>query len=544
MSELVPVQRNLAGAERLSAPAAGRRPRDLARRLTLGFLAVTVPGTLILGTVTLNSIRSLVAANDQLREIGLSLDATRDLDITLAKVLVPVHEQLARGDSRGLTEFERAVTLAQQKVASCSVSDCHASRSETMVEMANLTKADFDQLAKRGRAILDPSAGERIPPAAQAEQEIRGLLTGLDDRLDGMTSTLVKRARELQKNAQQVSERASLLTVLLTSTIVVMAVVVAVVLAERIARPLADLVLGTRRVMAGDLRHHVEIRDEGEIGELASSFNAMVEELERTRHQIEEQNRTLEARVRERTEALRESGEALRKSEKLASLGLLASGVAHELNNPLTGILMNTNLALEELAPDDPHRDDLRRIVADATRCRNIVEDLRVFSRRSPLRTESGPVAPVISRAVGAVQRDADARGTRITTEIAEGLPPIVWDPDRILRVLINLLTNALQALDKGGSIAVSAQREGDRLCLSVVDTGPGIPPEARPRIFDPFFTTKSSGTGLGLSICHSIVEEHGGVILAKSRCKGEGGSDAASGTEIRIQLPFGVAKS
>ena len=187
-------------------------------------------------------------------------------------------------------------------------------------------------------------------------------------------------AAQDEKIADAVRRRAWVLTVALTMTIALAGAAAAMLTARRIARPLNDLLLGIRRVMTGDWSHQVRTTAAGEIGELGAAFNAMVREARERRAELEEHTRTLEERVRRRTEELRQKEQALVQSEKLASLGLLAAGVAHELNNPLTSIVMNTHLALEEVGAEAPIRAELRKIDADAGRCRRIVEDLRAFA--------------------------------------------------------------------------------------------------------------------------------------------------------------------
>jgi two-component system NtrC family sensor kinase len=266
----------------------------------------------------------------------------------------------------------------------------------------------------------------------------------------------------------------------------------------------------------------------------------MVQEVRQSREALEEHNRALEERVRQRTEELRQKEHALAQSEKLASLGLLAAGVAHELNNPLTSIMMNANLLKEEAGPDSALARDLQRIDADAGRCRRIIDDLRAFARLRRLDKVPGDVDAVVDQALSAASPELWRRHMRVDRDLDGEIPPIVWDSGRMVQVLTNLLVNAAQAAGPGGGrIVVKARREGDWLRLEVQDDGPGIPEEARTRIFDPFFTTKPDGTGLGLSISHGIVDEHGGRIEVESLTTEEAGAAKRTGTTMRVLLPL-----
>ncbi|MBI4611151.1 MAG: HAMP domain-containing protein [Candidatus Rokubacteria bacterium] len=521
----------------------GAGARTLARRLIIGFLVVTVPGTVLLGAVTLYSIRSLVIVNRQLEQITLSLQTTWDLHMALAQAAIPPREHLRRRGQADQANFDRLIGLAEEKLVSCASAACHAA-SRTPREMARLLNPAIEQLRSEGRLIFEMARPGKEPNAALHMNEMDRLVSTTNEQLHRMSAALLLRVEALRQEAHAVSRQASVLTASLTLAIVLLACSVALVLAKRISGPVQDLVVGTRRVMAGNWGYRVRVRDSGEIGELAASFNTMMEELRRYRDQLEEYSQTLEERVRERTEELKRKDEALLQSEKLASLGLLASGVAHELNNPLTSILMNVNLVIEDVGETSPLYDDLKKIDTDAGRCKRIIDDLRAFSRRRELEKAPCPVQVVVEQAVRMVEHELDLRGILVEREIETDLPEITWDSERMAQVLTNLFINAAQAMSHGGRLTVRARREDGWLRLEVRDTGVGIPAEHRSRIFDPFFTTKPDGTGLGLSISYGIVEEHGGRIEVESRTREEIGPDAETGTTVRIVLPLAEGKA
>ncbi|MFQ5882760.1 MAG: sensor histidine kinase [Candidatus Methylomirabilales bacterium] len=518
----------------------GARRGTLARRLTIGFLAVTLPGTVVLGVVTLYSIRSLVVVNRQLEEISLSLEATEGLHLVLTQVAAPPREYLLRGGQGREQEFGRLIRVAEQQRVSCASAACHGV-SRTPKEMAALLAPTIEQLRTKGRLIFETALPGRKSNALLWMGEIDQLVSGTSQQLQRMSAALVLRVEALRQQSHEVSRQASVLIASLTLAIILLACGMAVILAKRISRPLQGLLLGTRRVMAGDWGYRVRVRDSGEIGELAASFNAMVDELGRHRERVEEHSRTLEERVRQRTEELRKKDEQLLQSEKLASLGLLASGVAHELNNPLTSILMTTNLILEDLPPRSELRRDLQKVNEDASRVKRIIDDLRVFARRHELEKTLCDLNALVEKTLGLVRHELALKEIRVAQDLADGLPSICCDPNRIQQVLTNVFVNAIQAMEGGGTLTINtAVKEGELVEIAVRDTGPGIPKETRPRIFDPFFTTKRNGTGLGLSISYGIVQEHGGGIEVESITGEEFEAEGrAPGTTVRILLPI-----
>lgn len=231
----------------------------------------------------------------------------------------------------------------------------------------------------------------------------------------------------------------------------------------------------------------------------------------------------LERKVEERTMALQQTQAQLIQSGKLAAVGTLAAGVAHELNQPLMVIrgyaqelLADERVACEEI------REDLRRIEAQTTRMAAIINHLRDFSRQSRGKREVTDLNRVVTDALTFLAQQLKTKNIAVVQELLPALPPVWADPMQIEQVFLNLVTNARDAMEEDGAGTITIRTElaaGGRVGLSVTDTGPGIPSDLQTRIFDPFFTTKEvgKGTGLGLSICHGIVEEHGGALTMES---------------------------
>lgn len=221
-------------------------------------------------------------------------------------------------------------------------------------------------------------------------------------------------------------------------------------------------------------------------------------------------------------------------AERLSALGEIVAGVAHELNNPLTGLLGYTELLLK-LAPDERSRNRLKKLEHEALRCRRIVENLLCFARKRQAYRRPQSLNNVVSRSVQAVEMAAAKAGVDICTELAPDLPPALFDFGQMEQVLANLLANALQSLASVPPdrrlIFVRTGFQDGRLRLEVEDRGPGIAPALRERVFEPFYTTRrpEGGTGLGLAVTYGIVTEHGGRIIAE---------DAEPGARIVVELP------
>jgi len=238
---------------------------------------------------------------------------------------------------------------------------------------------------------------------------------------------------------------------------------------------------------------------------------------------VTEYARELERKVEERTSALKEAQVQLIQSGKLAAVGTLAAGVAHELNQPLMVIRgYAQELQADRRLADEETREDLRRIEAQTTRMGAIINHLRDFSRQSKGKRQGTDLSQVVTQALTFLGQQLKTRNVEVVRELDPVLPAVWADPLQIEQVLLNLVTNARDAMEKAGkgTITIRTEVAGDgRIALSVTDTGIGIPPDLQARIFDPFFTTKEigKGTGLGLSICHGIMEEHGGEIRLES---------------------------
>jgi two-component system NtrC family sensor kinase len=301
-------------------------------------------------------------------------------------------------------------------------------------------------------------------------------------------------------------------------------------------RPVKELIRGTHRLADGDLAYRLPVRSDDELGDLAASFNKMTGELAYVQAHIEDQ-------VRRKTAELERVHKTLLNSEKMASIGKLAATVAHEINNPLFGILTYARLVLRELLKHDiPCRDEMaeqiQTIERESKRCGDLVKNLLTFSRQAPSQREPNELNTIVHRAALLVKHKLDMQSIELKEDLAPDLPSAECDANQIQQVILVLMVNASEAMPKGGVLEVSTTLDAaaEQGVIRVKDTGCGIPEEVMPRIFDPFFTTKEdqNRTGLGLAVAHSIVEQHAGEISVRST--------PGEGTEFTVRLPVAAA--
>lgn len=215
----------------------------------------------------------------------------------------------------------------------------------------------------------------------------------------------------------------------------------------------------------------------------------------------------------------------LLQAEKMASLGELAAGVAHQINNPLGGITLFAKLALEEYDLEEAVRNDLMRILKDAERCRDTVKELLEFARQTRHLMQPHDVNEAISRTLFLLENQSLFHNIEIEKQFGDNLPPVQADIQQLNHLFMNIILNAAQAMEGHGRLTLSTSRASNKqdICIEISDSGPGIPPDILPRIFEPFFTTKEEGkgTGLGLSLAYGIVENHRGQITARNKPDG-----------------------
>ncbi len=313
-------------------------------------------------------------------------------------------------------------------------------------------------------------------------------------------------------------------------------------LQRRVIRPVRELVEGTHKVAQGDLGYVIPVQTGDELGSLASSFNEMTKALQKSNAELASLIETLEERVEERTKALQETQTQLIQSEKLASLGKLAASIAHEINNPLSGILTYAKLLTRKLKNGPPDQETLREalkalalVERETERCTTIVGNLLDFARQREPSFHEVDLNAVILEALSLLSNRMAIQGIALEKRLGD-LPPVRVDFGQLRQAFVNIALNACEAMEKGGTLIVAScflHKDG-MVEAEFADTGVGIPQEHLSKVFDPFFTTKKKGTGLGLSVVYGIIDRHGGRIEVKSQ--------VGKGTSIIVRLP-GVDK-
>ena len=325
--------------------------------------------------------------------------------------------------------------------------------------------------------------------------------------------------------AKYIDIRRKALTVFLLITISGMALVIGLgyIFADKITRPVRQLIEASQQVAKGNLSPEIGPISRDEMGILQNTFKNMLAALEERdrRSRAESENRLLQ-------------------SEKQASIGRLAAGVAHEINNPLTGVLTYTHMLLRRKDIGDDIRSDLQKIADSTERVRKIVKGLLDFSRQTKLDKEPAGINRLVGSTISLLENQALLKRVNLKFNQGENVPMLTLDRSQLQSVLINIILNSLDETEPGGSIVVSTSMslsEGDTgskgVEIAIADTGHGIPPESMDKLFDPFFTTKEvgRGTGLGLAVSMGIVQRHGGTIKVKS--------EVGKGSTFYVWLPI-----
>ncbi|HXC93604.1 MAG TPA: cache domain-containing protein, partial [Geobacteraceae bacterium] len=293
---------------------------------------------------------------------------------------------------------------------------------------------------------------------------------------------------------------------------------------SRLSRPIRELQRVVRRFSAGEQDLRIETTSRDEIGDLAQEFKAMTVTLMQREAAINVLNRDLELKVQERTAELETKNLLLMKTqselvraEKLAAVGELAAGVAHEINNPMAIIRGNAEVLLMELEPEHPSREEAEIISRQVTRVKGIVGSLLSFARQQPKNVKRVAICPILEEILRQVKHHVSLEGIEVKWEPPADEITLEADEDQLRQVFTNLIINAVQAMGKGGTLTISTSLERGSCRVEIGDTGIGISQEKVKDVFTPFYTTKQSGTGLGLSVSYGIVKDHGGTISVRS---------------------------
>ncbi len=371
------------------------------------------------------------------------------------------------------------------------------------------------------------------------DRENLGITGGIDPSLARMFVQEhlgdIKLVLSLENVNKSIAE-ARLAAIILTLLVVAVTIVLIAFIVRFVTKPVKMLVDVTDQVARGDLSQRVHLKQHDEIGQLANTFNKMIGSLQQSRNEIEDYNRTLEEKIIERTLELEDAQAQLIQSEKMSAIGQLAAGVAHELNNPLGGILGYAQFALEKMKMKstgefgDKEVNSFIRYLTDietqARRCKAIVQNLLRFSRsRRETEFDDVNVNAIIEDTVTFVEHQLHMNQIELKLEVDADLPIVQGNGGQLQQVFTNLIINAMHASAPETCIRIKSRYSpalgefGGAVELQFIDLGSGIEPENIKKIFEPFFTTKEvgKGTGLGLSVSYGIIKDHGGEIKVDS---------------------------
>jgi len=281
--------------------------------------------------------------------------------------------------------------------------------------------------------------------------------------------------------------------------------------------PIHDMAAKMVQVENGDLSVRLKPRYSDEMGSLMTGFNSMVDKLEKAKKELEQYHYQQMARA-----------------DRLASVGEMATGIAHEIKNPLAGIKGAISVIFDDFEPDDPRREVVSQILDQISRLDKTATDLLYFGKPSKPEFTFVDINNLVKETLFFISQHPESRNIHRVKELTRNLPAVWVDSKQIQQVLFNIILNAMQAMKEGGTLTIETELEergGDQFVkVRIIDTGKGIPSDQVERIFAPFFTTKTQGTGLGLPICRQIMEQHGGRIQVKSK--------VGDGTTFTLELP------
>jgi len=431
------------------------------------------------------------------------------INATLDDRLLVLRLAVAHIDNDGNTTVATALIRIERLLALCSQSD---------VFVTFLTDA-------WGRYLIHPDTGamvahteETIPvPFTQLEQMgnvgmVREYHLQQGDVIAGIAPVGISgllAIAQIPKSAVYLTTRALLSNMLyLSLALLIFSALLSLAWSRLITRPLEQLSRATRELGQGHFDVNVQVNTRDEIRELADSFNSMAFELDG------------------RDKSLKTTQAALVQSEKMSAFGQLGAGIAHEVKNPLAGILGLTQLALRRLDRDSPIYHNLELVAKETKRCQLIMENLLRFARKEEVAFDAVDITRIISDTAAIVEHQLGINQITLNTEVAQNLPTIEGNANQLQQVLMNLAINAQQAMKGGpGTVTIRADLKGkNQLRIQIEDDGPGMPEAIRSKVFEPFFSTKPSGegTGLGLSVSYGIIREHRGEISVRS-APGEG---------------------
>lgn len=431
-------------------------------------------------------------------------------------------------NKNGLIVFSTESTAVGKRVdlaaEACNI--CHASGKPLVSVPTQNRMRVYQSNGERVLGLINPVRNEpdctnAACHAHSADQKVLGVidvkmsLAGVDDQVAGVKRRLI------------------LSSLIMT---IVIAGLSGLFIYQVIRRPICRLKLGMATVSRGDLDTTVDDVSHDELGELATDFNRMAADLKRARLELEDWAKTLEKRVKEKTDDLQRAQAQVIHMEKMASLGKLSASVAHEINNPLFGILTYSKLGLRELEEDGADVSKMRKyleiVKRESSRCGDIVRNLLEFARNTKGNFEEQHLHTLVEQVLLLLAHHFDLKEVNVKRQFELQDDQLICDGRQLQQALIAPCVNAVEAMPEGGELTVRTSGDDESVCVEIGDTGAGIDPETLGYVFEPFYTTKEGqgGMGLGLSVVYGIVSRHGGRVAIES--------DPGKGTNVVIVLP------
>jgi two-component system NtrC family sensor kinase len=425
-------------------------------------------------------------------------------------------------------KLEERGQIADKKAEQCYV--CHAEEpAKGVVPTKDRTRTLNSPDGHRILGLINPIENEPAcyNASCHAHSPKEKLLGILDVKLS------------LEKGDLRIAETRNKMILYSALLILITALVKGGFIRKMIHNPIKKLNAATQEVANLNLDHKVDINSRDELGDLAYSFNKMTYHLKEANEAIQDWSSQLENRVKEKTGELEKTQSQLIMAEKMAAMGELSAMVAHEINNPLSGILSYARVSSRYLSREDIDsvtletvKKNLTFISTETKRCGNIVKNLLLFARKTSGEIKEEHLNTIIDNSIEVIDHSVKMKEVALVRELDPGDDVIQCDASGIQQILVALIINSIEAVPRGGMITIKTdyRTESDRIRIVVMDNGKGIPGDVLPHIFEPFFSTKVKSTGLGLSVVYGIVEHHAGVIDVESKVD--------EGTTFTIVLP------